>query len=77
VSTKIFGIRDKTTKSFERFNRQACWMSVGAAKSSFTAHQTKWDRNTNQYIKPKFDDQDVYEIVELTEYVAMYEGLDK
>jgi hypothetical protein len=75
MSEKIYGIRDKGTKSFERFNRKTCWASVAAAKSSFRASSGEW--SNNKWVYSKFDEQDIYEIVELTEYVAMYEGLDK
>ena len=77
MSEKIYGIRDKSTKVFERFNRKSCWMTVGAAKLSFAASQEHWDRVNNKWVTTKFDAQDIYEIIELTEYVAMYEGLDK
>lgn len=77
MSERIYGIRDKGTKSFERFNGKSCWMTAGAAKLSFTASQRRWDHVANKYTKPRFDEQDVYEIIEITQYVAMYEGLCK
>lgn len=75
MSERIYGIRDKGTKSFERFNRKTCWMTVGAAKLSYSASQKKW--KDGKWIAPKFDEQDTYEILELSQYVAMYGGLCK
>lgn len=72
---KIYGIRDKGTKVFLRFNRKVCWASVSAAKSSFRASSGEWV--DKKYVYTKFDEQDTYEIIELTEYVAMYEGLEQ
>lgn len=75
MTTKIYGIRHKETKEFERFNYKSCWMTPSAAKSGFVAASKVWNRDLGKMVTTKFDDQDIYELVELTEYVYRYEGL--
>lgn len=72
MTIKIFSIRNKETKEFRSFNGRVAWASPAAAKSSFLA-ATSYYRSDGK----KFNDQDEYAIVELTEIVAMYEGLCK
>ena len=71
-NTKIYGIREKATGNFCTVNRRCAWLNRAAAKSSYLA-STSFRRGDGV----KFDDQDEYEIIELTEIVRMYERLCK
>lgn len=66
--SKIFAIRDKETKEFLVFNSKCAWTKRGNAKNAW-ANAQRYDS------KVLFDEQDKYEIVELTEIVFMYEDL--
>jgi hypothetical protein len=71
--TKIYAIRNKDGE-FQSFNGKVAWLNRAGAKSS-------WNAVTNRYKRGggiiKWDDQTLYEIVELTEIVHMYEDLCK
>lgn len=69
--TKIFAIRHKETKEFLVFNSKCAWTKRGNAKNAWANSMSIWQ-------KPNlFDDQDEYEIIDLTEIVWMYEDLQK
>lgn len=70
MKTKIFAIREKSTGDFISFNSRCAWTKAGNAKNA-------WSGKTYLGKRVKFDEQDEYEIVELTEFVFMYEGLCK
>ncbi len=69
-NNKVYAIRNIATGEFERVNNKTCWMSVAAAKSSFSA-----DYWANKGVK--FSEQNKYQIIELTEYYNMYKDLCK
>lgn len=56
----IYAIRCKESGKFHEFNRKSCWKSSGAAKVSF---------NRDYALTVKFDEQSVFEIVDLLEKV--------
>lgn len=68
MTTKIFAIRSKLTGEFLSFGSKCAWLTEGYAKMAF-AHHT--------YPKRKFDEQDEYEVIDLTEAYYRLEGLDK
>jgi hypothetical protein len=71
VSTHIFGIRHKETKEFLVFNSKCAWTKRGNAKNAWANAMSVRNK------KNLFDEQDEYEIVDLTEIVYMYEDLCK
>jgi len=72
MSTKIIAIRCKATGEFIVYNSKCAWTKVGNAKNAWA--------NANRYGAYKdvrFDDQDEYELVNLTETYYRLEELDK
>ena len=67
-NTKIYAIRSKLTGDFVGYNSKCAWAKAGNAKNAFALHHRP---------SMKWDEQDEFELVELTEYVAKYEGLCK
>lgn len=57
----VFMIRDTESGKFVVYNNKAAWISVVAAKLSYSVHN--YDYKT--YTHLKFDEQTCYEIVEL------------
>lgn len=71
--TRIYAIRNKETGEFVSYNSKCAWSKIGNAKNAFNLH-TGAMRYYNPP-KPKFDEQDVFEIVDLTEAYYRLEGL--
>lgn len=74
--TKIYGIRNKKSGEFIQFNSKCAWSKIGNAKNAFNLHTGA----THSYYnppRPKFDEQDEFEIVDLTEAYYRLEGLEK
>jgi hypothetical protein len=71
--TKIFAIRNVETGEFISYASKCAWKTSGAAKAAFGLHSERMEDFSQQ----KFDYQDKYELVDLTEIVYMYEGLCK
>lgn len=68
--TKIIAIRCKATDTFIVYNSKCAWTKVGNAKNAWA--------NANRYHSVvKFDEQDEYELVDLTEAYYRLEGLEK
>lgn len=72
MSTKIIGIRCKATGEFIVYNSKCAWTKPGNAKNA-------WANANNGYGRDfvRFDEQDEYELVDLTETYYRLEGLDK
>lgn len=72
MTTKIYAIRCKETGEFQVYNNRCAWTKAGNAKNA-------WVNANNGFGKDfiGFDEQEDYEILELTEYVWMYEDLQK
>lgn len=64
--TKIYAIRNKQSGEFISFGAKIAWAREANAKNAFNLH-----------LRQKFDKQDVYEIIELTEAYYRLEGLMK
>lgn len=70
MTTKIYAIREKETGEFISCNGHVAFSSAGNAKRS-------WNRGLGAFSDSKryLQNSDVYEIVELTEIVSMFEEL--
>lgn len=76
--TKIYGIRNKATGEFVSYNSKCAWSKIGNAKNAFNLHSDRvYDSFAEFYVRRKFDEQDEYEIVDLTECFYRLEGLCK
>lgn len=72
MSTKIIAIRCKATNTFIVYNSKCAWTKVGNAKNAWANANNGFGRDF-----VRFDDQDEYELVDLTETYYRLEGLDK
>lgn len=70
--TKIFAIKNKATGEFLCYNSKCAWTKAGNAKNAWTNANNGYGR---EFVR--FDAQDAYEIVELTEVYHRLEGLMK
>jgi hypothetical protein len=75
--TKIFGILDTETNEFVSYNSKCAWSKIGNAKNAFALHGNVYDKFAGCFVKPYFDDQTRYVIVDLTETYYRLEGLEK
>lgn len=73
MTIKIFAIRDQEG-NFHSFNGKVAWANTAGAKSSWNASVNKYKDKSDRI---HWDDQTLYEIVELTNIVWMYEDLCK
>lgn len=72
MSTSIFAIRCKADNTFVVYNSKCAWTKRGNAKNAWANANNGFGRDF-----VRFDDQDEYELVDLTETYYRLEGLDK
>ena len=76
MSTQIFAIRNKETGEFQAYNSRCAWTKAGNAKNAFAQRNKVWVNNVG-FVTIKFDEQDTYELVNLTDVYYRLEGLEK
>lgn len=70
----IYVIIHKQEQTFLTFRSKVAWASIAAAKNAYNLHWGKPSRFVGK--EHKFDEQDVYEIVELSEVYYRLKDLE-
>ena len=73
MTTKIFAIRLVSSGEFQTYNGRTTWSKRGYAVNAFNKARPMFDNKDFQF----YEANGVYQMWELTEIVAMYEGLCK
>lgn len=73
MTNKIYAIRLKSTGEFQVYNGRCAWTKRGNAINAFNRARPLFDNNGFEF----YEENGVYEIIELTELVWMYEDLQK
>lgn len=73
MTNKIWAIRLVDSGEFQVYNGRSAWSKRGNAIRAFNLNRPTMDRHDYAY----YESKNVYSIYELTEIVAMYEGLCK
>lgn len=63
---KIYAIiNTKTNETFQADSGKIGWDSTGAAKNAWNLTNVRWEEEDRKMRRPKFNEQDVYVIVEI------------
>lgn len=73
MTTKIYAIRLVSTGEFQVYNGRCAWTKRGNAINAFNRARPMLDFNTLEY----YEDNGVYEIIEVTELYYRLQGLEK